>query len=708
MIDQTQNVPNPYIMNVGIKTLSSNTDDVIMIENEFREALIAHTSDMNLMYEAWDAYTGFDNGVWDKKKLLQTKDQNRVVRSFDIIAPKVDILAGAIVSELPDIDWQPVEGQKTSATEAIKDSWLSDKELTNSEYEMMLTIRDGLVHIGWCQLVESNKYGKPTIGVQRILPGFFVPSGYWVQESDRHLEIGYKIGYLTPLDMKSKYKAKNGEIEEAIRRMQKRGRDALPSNAYEQRRRFVGQIADHYKVIEKHYVEHVETTRLIGAKVETEPATGELTGLVRWVPFPLTQNRGVLEHFAAINNIDWETVEETPYSDTIHKVKTVVPDFDRSIMLEDAKSKIQTKGLPFYHFTVSRYNGRNKGIVAAMLDPVRTMNERESMVTELISKANGGARIIDEAIFKGPDDKEDFRANANNPSYNHFADLSQSNRADPVIHVNSNQYPSQVIDQIKRIQDNVIPVVSRVSDSLSAVSEPGKAGILFEKEIQVNQIGNLLMNKGVKQMLDSIGEGYFFQWQIAYAGIEREITAKGGKQVMLNERFRDPSTGKEMIRNAVGYVPRCRALVTESPNSATYQMKYRLIYSEMLKNINAETQPDQWNYIFNNLVKTLGLPDKETADLEAMNRKVEVKGMMSYVQQIMTIHAGTKMASVEAANADLQLQAIMQQLQASGVSQQPAMPAVPEQLTDATEEVTMPAGPVEDAPVAMGSDVIEE
>ena len=74
----------------------------------------------------------------------------------------------------------------------------------------------------------------------------------------------------------------------------------------------------------------------------------------------------------------------------------------------------------------------------------------------------------------------------------------------------------------------------------------------------------------------------------------------------------------------------------------------------------------------------------------------------------MTIHAGTKMASVEAANADLQLQAIMQQLQASGVSQQPAMPAVPEQLTDATEEVTMPAGPVEDAPVAMGSDVIEE
>jgi len=707
MIDNIQNMPNPYIMKIGRNNLSSNTEEIILIENEFREALIAHTSDMNLMYESWDAYMGFDNGVWDKKKLLKLNDQNRIVRTFDIIAPKVDILAGSIIAELPDIDWTPVEGQKTSATEAIKDSWISDKELSNSEYEIMLTIRDGLVHIGWCQLVESNKYGKPVIGVQRILPGYFIPSGYWVQDSDRHLETGYKIGYLTPSNMKTKYKTKSVEISDAIERMKKQGRDALPSNAYEQRRRYVGQIADHYKVIEKHYVEHVDTTRLIGAKVETDPATGELTGIVRWVPFPITQNRSILEHYAAVNNIDWETVEETPYSDTIHKVKTVVPEFTRSIMLEDAKSKIQTKGLPFYHFTVLRYNGRNKGIVAAMLDPVRTMNERESMITELISKANGGARIIDESIFRSPEEKEAFRANANNPGYNHFADLSQSNRADPVIHINSNQYPSQIIDQIKRIQDNVIPVVSRVSDSLSAVSEPGKAGILFEKEIQVNQIGNLLMSKGIKQMMDGIGEGYFFQWQIAYAGIEREITTKSGKIVKLNERFRD-STGREMIRNAVGYVSRCRALVTESPNSPTYQMKYRLIYSEMLKNINYETQPDQYNFIFNKLIKTLGLPDIESVELEAMNRKIEIKSMMSYVQQIMTIHAGTKMASLEAANADLQLQSIMQQLQASGASQQPAMPAVPEQLTDATEETSMPAGPVEDSQTAIGSDIIEE
>lgn len=704
MIAQTQ---NPYINTIGSKTLSSNSEEIIIIENEFREAIIAHTSDMNLMYESWDAYFAVNNGAWDKEKLLKARDQNRVVRSYDIISPKVDILAGALVSELPDIDWAPVEGQKTSATEAIKDSWISDKELLNSEYEIMLTIRDGLVHMGWCQLVESNKYGKPVIGVQRILPGFFIPSGYWIQDSDRHLEIGYKIGYLTPGQMKFKYKAKSVAIDEAIKRIQKRGRDALPSNAAELRRRYVGQIADHYKVIEKHFVEHVETTRLVGVKIETSQTTNEPTGIVRWVPFPLTSDRKTLEHFAAVNNIDWETVEETPYSDTIHQVKAIVPDFDYSIMLEDAKSKIQTKGLPFYHFTVSRYNGRNKGVVAAMLDPVRTMNERESMVTDLISKANGGARIIDESIFRSPEDKEKFNKNSNNPGYNHFADLSQSKSSNPIVHVNANQYPSQIIDQIGRIHDQIIPIVSRVSDSMSAISESGKSGVLFEKEIQVNRIGNLLMDKGIKQMMDGVAEGYFYQWQIAYAGVEREITTKDGRSIKLNERFND-SNGREMIRNAVGYVPRCRAVVTDSTNSATYQMRYRLFYSEILKNINPDTNPEHYNFIFTKLMKTLGLPDKEATELEAMNRKIETRDMMSYVQQIMTIHAGTKEAALTAASADMQLQAIMQQLQASGTMQQQAEPAIPEQLTEATNETVMPAGPIEKVPNAIGSDVVEE
>lgn len=668
---------------------TSNADQVRLIENEFQEAVYAHSRDLDLMIQAWDAYMVLDGGQWDKTKLSKLAMEQREARSYDIIGPKVDTLAGALISELPDLDWTPVEGEKTTATEAIKDSWYSDKELVNTEYELMLAIRDGLVHCGWLQMIETSKYGKPVIGFQRILPGFLIPSPYWIQDSDENLSYCFKIGYMTPSEMKSKYRTREYEIDQAIRDIRRYGHEEAPGSAYDQRRRYMGKIADHYRVVEKHWLDHIETTRLVGVRVETDLATGEPTGKVRWVPFPVTHNRRILEHFAGINQIDWETVEEVPYTDVIHRVTTIVPELTRDVILEDGKSKIQPKRLPFYHFTVTRYNGRCKGIVATILDPQRTINERESLVTELISKANGGSQLVDENIFKDDQDRQKFVANANKPGYKHMVDFSQSKTGVPIVEVRPNQYPSQVLDQIGRMWDVVVPLTSRVSDSMSAVTQSGKSGILFEREIQINRIGNLLMDKAVKQMLDHMAESYFFQWQISYAGIQREVSSRDGKRkTVLNERITD-TYGREMIRNAVGYVPRCRALVTESTRSPTYQMRYRMIYSEILQNINPQINPEHYNFVFNKFMSTLDLPEKDKAELESMNRMIETKTKMNFVQQIMAMHAGTKSAGLQAAQADMQLAMIMQQLQQMGMVQQ-AQPAVPEQLTDATDEVVEP------------------
>jgi len=699
---------NPYVVKIGTKNFGSDSDQTRVVENEFNEAVRAHTYDLNLMYECWDAYMDLNGSQWDRKKLQKLKNEEREAKSFDIIGPKTDTLAGALISELPDMDWTPVEGQRTSATEAVRDSWYIDKELTNSDYELMLTFRDGLVHVGWCQLGECLKYGKPTVGLKRKIPGFFIPTAHWIQESDNDLDVGFNIAYQTPDQLKFKYKTKIAEIDESIKIIRRQGHEELPSNAYEQRRRYVGHIADHYKVIEKHWLDKIETSRLVGAKIEVNPVTGEPTGHVRWVPFPVTKDRSKLEHFAAINQIAWETVEDTPYPDVVHMVTTIVPDLDRSIVLENAKSKIQVGRLPFYHFTVSRYNGRNKGIVASMLDTQRTINERESLINELISKANGGSDLVDENIFKDPKDKEKFTKNANKVGYKHFVDMDQSKSGQPIVNVRSNQYPSQVLDQIGRMYDQVLPLVSRVSDSMSAISQSGKSGILFEREIQVNRIGNLLMDKGIKQMMDNIAEGYFYQWQISYAGFQKEVTSRDGKKkTVLNEHFTD-SAGREMIRNAVGYVPRCRALVTESTKSPTYQLRYRMIYAEILEKINPELNPEHFSFVFNKFMSTLDLPEKDKAELEAVNRMMETRIKMSFVRDIVTVHAQTKEASLASASADMQLQQLLAHMQTMGISgPQQAQQAVPEQVTDATYDVVEPAGPQQERVPAAGSDVME-
>jgi hypothetical protein len=241
---------------------------------------------------------------------------------------------------------------------------------------------------------------------------------------------------------------------------------------------------------------------------------------------------------------------------------------------------------------------------------------------------------------------------------------------------------------------------------MSAISESGKSGVLFDKEITINRIGNLLLDKGIKNMMDHIGEGYYNQFPITYAGIEREITSRDGKRkIKLNERFNDEN-GREMIRNSVAHMPLCKTLVTQSTSSPTYQLRHRAIYSELFKVINPETSPEYYNFIFNKFMRTLDLPEKDKAELEALVRMMDIKSKMRFVQDITGIHAGTKVASLEAANADMQLMQIMSQMQALGIGDE-AQPAIPEQISDATNDVVEPAGP-EQAPVAAAGSDVEE
>lgn len=683
---------------------------VTLIEREFTEAVNAHRKDMTLMEEAWNAYVNFEGSLWDPVKKQKLIDQKRDIRVFEVVAPKVDTLAGALVSELPDLDWIPVEGEKTSTTESIKDSWYTDKELTNTEYEMMLGIRDGLVHIGWVRLCENNKYGKPVLGLERIEPGHLIPSAYWTHNSDRKLNCVFVIGYLTPEEIMFKYRTKIFEIKQAMEDIKSYGKQELPYSADTQRKNYENRISDHYKIIEKHWIEHVETSRLVGPKIEINQVTGEPTGIVRWVPFPVTDNREIIQSYAEQNNIPLKYAEEVPYTDTVHWVTTVCPELSPNIVLENAKSKIQVQGLPFYHFTVMRHNGRNKGIAAALLDPARTISEREALVTELISKANGGERLADKNVFGSRKDRDEFVRNHNNPNHTQFVDFSMSQTGRIVENVPPAQYPSQVLDQISRMYDVVVPMTSRVSDSMSAISQPGKSGVLFDKEITVNRIANYLMNMAIKNFMDHIAEGYFFQWQITYAGIERQVNSRDGKKkVILNERVIGDD-GREMIRNHVGYVPRCRALVTESAKSPTSQMRNRMLYSDILQTINPQVNPEHYNFMFTQYMSTMDLPEKIKAELEALNKQLDIKAKMNFVAQIMQLHAGTKMASVQAAQMDIQLQQIMAQLQEMGGMQNPAQPVVPEQLTDATEGMDEPQADMQPAveeeqqPV-MGSDM---
>lgn len=644
---------------------SDDTERVHQIQREFEDDVQALQDDFKAMYDAWGAYFTINGSGWEATKLAELRAQGRHAYSFNITAPKTDTLAGSIVADMPDSDWTPVEGARTGTSEGVRHSYYSDKELCNWDQTMIEVIRDGLVHIGWLGMVETKKYSpRGNLGIERILPGFLVPSSLWKTNDDLDMKSASRIGYFTAEGMAHKYKKKSDEIGRAIQDQKKMGRDSTPTNAATLRQQFAGKVGAEYMVIEYHWLEMLQRKRLIGKQMD-----GNI-----WIPFPIEcQDRDACDAFGRANNIDMATAYPDDYEDSIHHVTTICPDLQSNLLLEDGKSKIQTKSLPFRHFTVSRYNGRNKGIVSEMLDAQRTLDERLTMENEAIATSTGGATLYNEELFTDPDERQDFTKKKNKYGQAIFARLDDVQKVSEPIHPNTNL--GDVNRQIGMLFDQILPLVSRVSDSMSAVSDTSKSGILFEREYQVNRIGNMLMDKGVKQLINNLGEAYFYQWQITYQGQPREITKKDGKgSITLNERVPMGVDGEGQIqygiKNAVEYVPRCRVIVTETQRSGTQQIYRRNVINSLLEQLmkNPEQNMAQIQVLFTEMVQSMDFSDKTKGAVEAASALDAMRVQMSIMTDLSSMKAKMGENTVSILRMEEMAKQLMAQMEQTGAA----------------------------------------
>jgi hypothetical protein len=657
---------------------SSNYERVKQIQNERLESKRAMQHDYDRGLKAWQIYMGFYGGQWPEAKLALITADKRYAYQFNIVRPKVDTMAGAMITDLPDPDWIPVEGQPTTGTEAIKDTYFIDKEVCNWRMNLIEHLKGMLIHDSWIEMCETTKYdplGNIALIVQR--PGSFIPSAYWKSNDDRDLEKGWKSRYFNAAKLKMKYEKSSAAIEVAIQRLKQHGREELKETAQaaQDRRMHAGKVGDEYEVIEEMWLEIVKTERLYGRKVD------ELIT----IPFPLNikEPGEKFEQFVAMNQIDVDTVHPEPYKDIVCHKTAVVPDLDPSIILHDAQTRVQIRGLPMFHSTTRRWEGRNMGMVETISDLQTTFNERMSRATELISRADGGATIWNEELSKDPDKKKEIIDNANRPGYNIFAEID--NIKTPYVKVDPPQYPSALMSQIELLYSQLLPIISGVSDAWSAESKSQDSGILYERKVQMNKIGTLLMDEGVKQLMNNLGEAYLYQWQITYGDAEREITKRGGKErTVLNEQL-----GDGFVRNSVPHTPRVRVIVTENNSSPTKNSVLRQLAMEMLQNINPQVNPITFQNVVTMFFKSMETLSDEDREKYISDLKLENAAAKT---QIVAQIGGNTAATSQAAVQDQQAQAALAQMEA-GPPQQQGQPT--EQITEPSEQIN-PVPPQEE------------
>jgi hypothetical protein len=663
------------------RTRKNGYDLSFQIRNQCEDAIRSQSEDFARGHRAWSVYRAINGSQYTDKKLKVYKEEDRHPWQFDFTSAKVDTLAGTIIAELPDPDWTPILGQSTEATEAIKECYYLDKELFNFQMVLLETIRDGCVHSGWCQIGESRKYHPSgNISLFRVRPGYLVPDPYWMTSDDRDLTCAYKLGWYDAEAMKRIWNARSDEIDRAIYERKQGRQQIAPNDRREMYQDFRPNVGDEWRVIEKHYLEIKNTARLIGLQRGAETLTRQLL----WIPFPVTDNRALLEKFAEANDIDWESVQEVPYEQRTHKVATVT-DLDPNIVLEDGKSRIQPNGLPFLHYTTCRVDGQDKGVVESIQDLQMMFNERMSHIHEMIAKASGGSELINEDLFRDPQQRQRFVKNANKPGHKEFVPLDDVKV--PRVEIDAIQVNPAIFQQVSVIYNELLPLISRVSDSMSAMSSSEDTGILFERKYQMNRIANILYDKFAKQLVNSLGEAYFYQWQVTYADTERDVATRSGKTIQLNKVI-DNGDGSRVMINSVAHVPRVRTVVTENTQSATNQMYQRMQIKDIIKAI-PEGDYLRLNQVIGDYFGTLNLPDKQKAMQEMVTEMNNMKAKLQYMTEISGMKAQIANNQLMTAQTEQMLQQMMGQMMAAG-AQQPQAPTQP-QVSAPQQQV----GPVE-------------
>lgn len=685
------------------RLFASDTEHVLMVANEAERAWNADREDRVRSVRNWEQYFALDGTQWPWQAKQRLNEQNRHAAQYNIIGPKVDALTGSLVQEEVELDWMPMEGPRTTLTEGLKNSWYADSELCDYPKHVEAVTRDGLIQLGVLKMYMNEEHNPlRNIAFKRMEPGFVFFDPYWISDDDNDCMKAWEFFHITAEEIAERFGISTPEIEQQIKFDRKYGgdyKDAYVDNTY-----YTNDLSEYgrsannpnylfdvekkghlYKVIEYHWIDKINTTRLIGQKLDSE----------MWMPFPITTERKKLEDFMIKNQIDPLNLIESPYTDKIHRVTTVCYDLAPDKILEDGVSVVQPKRLPYFQFCGNRAFGKNKGVVDDMFDIQQTINKRESKLTDLIATAQGGGKLVNKDLFDGPTEMEEFRKKANDPGFIAFVDGDEMKNAGDITYINSNQYPAQVINQLERMWE-IVDRVSKVPAAVEAISEnANESGVLFERKLQVARINTITIVNRLKSFRKSLAEAYYNQWQVAYNGPERQLsTGDGQHSAVLNKRvFKD---GKIYIQNRPDQIPRCKVICTESKRSPNARIRERALYSD-LYNLAVQSNPEYTGFFFKKLLQTMDLDADDQRELSMITEKQAIRDSKRMDTESKSLDAQGKMADFQGLQVEMQMEGL----------QKPQIPQqeIPEEdLPDnETEESELPSAQ-EEQEVQMSAD----
>ena len=638
--------------------LSVDSEKVIKIQNEFDEALAFEQTNFEDNSEAWKLYSGFKDGQWEEAVLSAIKDEGRNPFQGNFIRSKVNGLAGGLLKNHQDVDYEPIEGEHTDITRAMRELMYSDKELMDWKASYKDAIIDGLVYVAIEEMIISDRYSPlGNVGFRRVMPGSIILDPNWLTNNSWDLKKVWKTAFLTAEEIKNKYKAKSDQIDNLIRIKNTTGYNDYDNGDENEGYPHYGlndNYGDKYRVIEYHHIEPEEHTVEI-----------TIDGLI--VPDITDSER---QEWANANDTDLQQTIKRKVTVDVYYVTTICPEIGSDLVLEDKQSNIQIGRLPFFIWSSARINGRNSGIPSLLKSIQQTYNKRESLLDHMISTSAQGGVIIDPDLF-GNDASilKLVKENFTNPSFKAFSEPGKiASGRNYFQELPRTQMDYGVVNEINRMLDmsDRLSQQPAASDGRSEGSE--ESGVLFARKQLQAEVTQTVLSTTLEQYWNEKGEGYLILAKQLYSGVYRQFKVFGEDRVIEINKPSVTQDGEE-IENDISRLPRMKVIVTQSPDGITNRTTDRIVNTELLRVVD-QSHPLARATITSNLMKTLGNSKLEKAELA---RAAELESALAE-QQIKT---NMVMLKLQETQGMMQLQQMIQPQQ-----QQQAGPPTPQQAAE--------------------------
>jgi len=668
--------------NINTKTSmrmrSSDGEFVRHVEDLHTRWLACHQDSRERYYDAMQAFMDINGGMWPETERNQLLNADRHPTSINILKQKMETLSGSLMSERFDFDFKALDIDENTLIDSIKHWYFADKDQYKYETADNQSNMSGLLHSGvqmMCLDYDIRRTGA--ISFKHCTDGTVLSDPFWQDNEIRNWRKAMIDGYLTPEMMIEELDCRDDSVRKLAERDFAIGYDyANEGDDVRAWENLPTKSGSRYLVTEYRWLEKLRTTRL-HAKMQT----GE------WFAFPLKVTEDQVRDFKEKTGITWSDIREFPYEDNILYYGIISPDLTGiapDLVFVRGKHPTQPGMIGLFEFSSNKMFGIRKGVFEYGLDLNRTLNYRQSKMDDVIAAAASGATFVDQNKVGGKQGVQKIMQNKTRPDYVHAVDGPPDNVAAlfPV-----GQVPEHIFRQVNEIID-LLDRVTPVTPALEGAAERDQSGILLELRHEITKLGTLRLYGAWQQFLMDKAEAWYNQAQISYKDLYRKIPMAGGSgEVEFNvPAFRTNQNGgrEKVYINSISDLPRARVVVRLSKSSPTKRMEKRLELFDTTKMLSAHPElfKEEIQMLTYDLLSTIERTPEEQLKIERMRTLKEMRDILSLFTQI----EGLKAQGMEAKSMQMQLQGMMQNMQAKmqGGAQQPS---IPEQATPAAMSV---------------------